>query len=210
MNRSVCIALLGCLLWNATDSVWAENSDISPDIALPVAPTCVILDGKNENSKHFDSVNISKSGDREDVISCLPSPAPIDVCNDSLESRQKSNNPASFVKSDNIKQISLSSIATDYNSPAPPEGVGYKLTVKAYAYCLTGKTSSGTYTNLGTVAVDKRVIPLGTKIYIPGYGWGVARDTGGHMRGNVIDIWYPSYSQCRSWGVRDVTVTVLR
>ena len=74
---------------------------------------------------------------------------------------------------------------------------------------INGRTASGTRTALGTVAVDPRQIPLGSKLSIPGYGWGTALDTGGHMRGRVIDIWYPSYGQCRQWGVRNVTVTVM-
>ena len=100
-------------------------------------------------------------------------------------------------------------VATNFDSPAPPEGVGKKIGVRAYAYCINGRTASGTKTKMGTVAVDRSLIPLGSKIYIPGYGWGTALDTGGHMRGKVIDIWYPSYGKCMQWGVRNVTITVL-
>lgn len=102
--------------------------------------------------------------------------------------------------------------ATPVEKPAPavaqkPAG-GRTLTVHASAYCLRGRTASGSYTQPGTIAVDPRVIPMGTKLYIPGYGWGRAADTGGIILGNRIDLWFPSSAQCYSWGVREVTITV--
>lgn len=85
---------------------------------------------------------------------------------------------------------------------------GRTLKVLAYSYCLTGRTASGRSTAPGIVAVDPRVIPMGSKLYIPGYGWGVAADTGGAIMGNKIDVWFPSLGQCYQWGVRPVTIQV--
>lgn len=85
---------------------------------------------------------------------------------------------------------------------------GRSLNVMAYSYCLNGRTASGRYTAPGIVAVDTRVIPMGSKLYIPGYGWGVAADTGGAIQGNKIDVWFPSSGQCYQWGVRPVTIKV--
>jgi len=97
----------------------------------------------------------------------------------------------------------------NHQAPPPPPGVGRKVRVQAYAYHLRGFTARGTRTQLGTVAVDPRVIPMGSKIYIPGYGWGRAVDTGGAIQGRKIDVWLPTLSQCLQWGVRDITVTVV-
>lgn len=97
----------------------------------------------------------------------------------------------------------------EHQAPPPPPGVGKRITVKAYAYHLRGFTARGTRTKLGTVAVDPRVIPLGSKLYIPGYGWGRAVDTGGAIQGRKIDVWLPTMSQCMQWGIRDVTVIVV-
>lgn len=96
-----------------------------------------------------------------------------------------------------------------FSSPPPAVGIGRKITVTAYAYCLNGRTATGSYTDYGTIAVDPGVIPLGAKVYIPGYGWGSASDTGGAVCGNAIDIWLPTNSDCMQWGVRTLTVTVL-
>lgn len=86
---------------------------------------------------------------------------------------------------------------------------GRHLRVASTAYCLQGRTASGTYVGYGTVAVDPRVIPLGTRMYIQGYGYATARDTGGAIVGNKIDVWFPSLSQCYQWGYRYVDVTIL-
>lgn len=72
-----------------------------------------------------------------------------------------------------------------------------------------GITASGTKAGYGTVAVDPRVIPLGSKVYVPGYGVATATDTGGAIKGNRLDVCYNSSSDAFSWGVRNLTVYVL-
>jgi 3D (Asp-Asp-Asp) domain-containing protein len=59
----------------------------------------------------------------------------------------------------------------------------------------------------GVVAVDPSVIPLGSKMYIPGYGNGVAADVGSGIKGDSIDLWMPQ-AQCLAWGRRTVTITI--
>ncbi|PRX41682.1 3D (Asp-Asp-Asp) domain-containing protein [Planifilum fimeticola] len=78
-------------------------------------------------------------------------------------------------------------------------------------YTHTGsRTATGTWPKRGTLAVDPRVIPLGTKIYIPGYGVGVAEDTGGAVKGNVIDLFFETRNEAIRWGRRNVTVYILK
>jgi 3D (Asp-Asp-Asp) domain-containing protein len=69
-------------------------------------------------------------------------------------------------------------------------------------YDLTGTTASGSLAGPQSVAVDPRVIPLGTDVYIQGVGLRTADDTGGAIVGYHIDIWEPTYSECSGWGVR--------
>jgi len=83
-----------------------------------------------------------------------------------------------------------------------------QLTVVATGYSIRGTTATGLPTARGVVAVDPSVIPLGTKLSIPGYGEGVAADTGGAVRGNVIDLWFPSLTEALAWGRRTVTITL--
>lgn len=88
--------------------------------------------------------------------------------------------------------------------PAGPRA----LTVSATGYALGGRTATGVPTGPGVVAVDPAVIPLGSRITIPGYGSGIAADTGGAVVGNVIDVWFPTLEEARAWGRRTVTITV--
>lgn len=62
---------------------------------------------------------------------------------------------------------------------------------------------------ISTVAVDKDVIPLGSKVYVSGYGVAIASDTGSAIKGNIIDVYFNTHSECISWGRRQVEVTVL-
>lgn len=90
---------------------------------------------------------------------------------------------------------------------APPPSGGQQMTVSATCYDLPGHTATGMPVGWGVVAVDPTVIPLGTKLYVPGYGNAVAADVGGAIKGRIIDLWMP-YSSCMKWGRRTVTITV--
>lgn len=85
------------------------------------------------------------------------------------------------------------------------------VSMKATAYTHTGnRTASGVYPTVGyTVAVDPNVIPLGTMLYVEGYGYARAEDTGGLIKGNRIDVFLNTESECVNWGVRTVRVYVL-
>jgi 3D (Asp-Asp-Asp) domain-containing protein/uncharacterized protein YabE (DUF348 family) len=72
-----------------------------------------------------------------------------------------------------------------------------------------GMTAMGLPAGHGVVAVDPRVIPLGSHLYIPGYGHAVAGDTGGAIQGNRIDLGFMSEADARQFGRRPVIVYVL-
>jgi len=85
------------------------------------------------------------------------------------------------------------------------------LTMAASAYSMPGsRTATGTAAGPGTVAVDPNVIPLGTKLYIEGYGHAVASDTGGAIKGNRIDLHFATEEQARQFGRRVVKVYVVQ
>ena len=88
--------------------------------------------------------------------------------------------------------------------PATPGTV----TVVATGYSMGGTTATGMPVGWGTVAVDPSVIPLGSRMTIPGYGDGVAADTGPAVQGATVDLWFPTARQAMAWGRRVVTVTL--
>ncbi len=92
--------------------------------------------------------------------------------------------------------------------PIPPTGSGRTLTVSSTAYALRGTTATGIQTRRGVCATDPRVIPLGTRFDVPGYGSCVAADTGSAIIGLKIDVWLPTVAEALQWGRRTVTITI--
>ena len=88
------------------------------------------------------------------------------------------------------------------------------LSMESTAYYGHGITASGLKPvrnpdGISTIAVDPNVIPLGSKVYVSGYGLAIAADTGGAIKGNIIDVYLNSYEECMSWGRIQVTVQIL-
>lgn len=86
---------------------------------------------------------------------------------------------------------------------------GRTIAVTATGYSLPGFTATGLPVGWGVAAVDPRVIPLGTRMIVPGYGEAIAADTGSAIQGTVIDLWFPTAAQAFAWGTRTVTITLL-
>jgi cystine transport system substrate-binding protein len=103
-------------------------------------------------------------------------------------------------------------------TPATSSG-GRTLTVETTAYSSDGNdalapghiTATGIdlWVNPMVIAVDPSVIPLGSIVEVPGYGVAIAGDTGGAIRGNKIDVHFPTTAQCIQWGRRSVTIKIL-
>ena len=89
-----------------------------------------------------------------------------------------------------------------------------KITCNSTAYYSGGEngaawtTATGHAVGMGIVAADPKTFAYHSRMFIQSYGMGQVEDTGG-MKGNVIDVWFPSYSDCVSWGRRNVTVWLL-
>ncbi|HHW29170.1 MAG TPA: DUF348 domain-containing protein [Syntrophomonadaceae bacterium] len=92
--------------------------------------------------------------------------------------------------------------------------IRYRKVIRARATAYgpsTGKyTATGHQVARGVVAVDPRVIPLGSRLYVDGYGYGRALDVGGAVKGNAVDLFFPSDAECYRWGVRYVNVYILQ
>lgn len=91
--------------------------------------------------------------------------------------------------------------------------------MKATAYTgsckgCSGKTATGIDLKKNpkakVISVDPKVIPLGSKVYVEGYGYAIAGDTGGSLKGNKIDVFIPNQKNALKWGVKTVTVKVYK
>lgn len=117
-----------------------------------------------------------------------------------------------------VQSIQPSEIESSTVSKAEEEPEGKTISVVATAYTAKCEGCSGiTYTGINlnedrhakVIAVDPNVIPLGSKVYVEGYGYAVAGDIGGAIKGNRIDIHLPTTQEALNWGVREVKVTVI-
>ncbi len=111
----------------------------------------------------------------------------------------------------NQQQTSLINNLTNYsenNNSILSETKAYKAT----AYCLKGRTATGGSVRRGIVAADRRVLPLGTRIQVSAgqySGTYTVADTGGAVKGRILDIWVPSCSEAIRFGRRTVLVSVV-
>lgn len=99
-------------------------------------------------------------------------------------------------------------------SATEPSRYSRELTMKASAYTAYDegngtRTYHGNPVHKGIAAVDPTVIPLGTRLYIPGYGYAVADDIGGAIKGNRIDLAFDSRRQALDFGIQRVTVYIV-
>ncbi|GCF93287.1 peptidase M23 [Enterococcus florum] len=101
-------------------------------------------------------------------------------------------------------------------APSTPTTNGKTMQMQSTAYSCA-ESANTFWTAMGidlrqnpqVVAVDPNVIPLGSMVEVSGYGIAIAGDTGGAIKGNIVDVHFPTVEQCRQWGRRSVTVTII-
>ncbi|WP_300261701.1 3D domain-containing protein [Clostridium sp.] len=138
-----------------------------------------------------------------------------DTANNSVQVAK--NKIESLKAEEAAKNNSANSSDISNNSSNQPSSDGkYKktLSMEATAYSDGMLTAMGLKpvrdpNGISTIAVDPSVIPLGSKVYIPGYGYAIASDTGGVIKGNIIDLYMNSHAECTSWGRRQVTLHII-
>ncbi len=107
-----------------------------------------------------------------------------------------------------LSLVALGGVGAAQGQPDAPRA--YRIEVDAVAYSLPGSTALGVPVRKGVVAVDPTLIPLGTRLHVPGYGPGLAADVGYAIKGRIIDLWFPTRAKARAWGRRTVRITVYR
>ncbi len=101
---------------------------------------------------------------------------------------------------------------THHEAAAIPSGRAIYVSASAYSAYDPGNskhTASGTLVRRGVIAVDPDVIPLGTHVFIPGYGEAVAEDIGSSIRGHRIDVAFDTHEEALSFGRRDLEIIII-
>ena len=133
---------------------------------------------------------------QDEIILVGTAPTPVESTSDDSGSSYESSS-------------SDSSDSSDSSSSSDDFSYSNVITCTAYAYVAGGYGSSGNPAVVGTCAVDPSVIPLGTRLYVEGYGYAVANDTGGGIKGRTIDLVMNTATECYQWGARTVNVYIL-
>ncbi|CAH2717127.1 hypothetical protein BACCIP111895_04317 [Neobacillus rhizosphaerae] len=120
-------------------------------------------------------------------------------------------------KQDKVVAVGTKDLTVQVSRGAAETGTEFYVTATAYtAYCngCSGRTATGlnlkSNPNMKVIAVDPRVIPLGTKVYVDGYGYAIAADTGGAIKGYIIDLFMPSKTDAYRWGRKKVKIKILQ
>ncbi len=136
------------------------------------------------------------------------------VISKTLQGENILSNPTTKVVAVGTKVVTAS--VSRNNSSEPEKGKEFYVTSTAYTpYCngCSGTTATGinlrSNTDLKLIAVDPNVIPLGTKVWVEGYGNAIAGDTGGAIKGNKIDILFATKAEAYAWGRKKVRIKVL-
>lgn len=157
------------------------------------------------SSNSIDDLNLSINT-LNSLLSQISTQSVIKKVNSAIE---KGNNKIASIKADSSAKEKEQNVSLDKSTT-------YKETysMEATAYTAHTLTAMGIKPvripdGISSVAVDPKVIPLGSKLYIPGYGYALACDTGSAIKGNKIDLFMNSKDECRTFGRRPVTVHVI-
>ncbi|MCQ6281858.1 G5 and 3D domain-containing protein [Bacillus sp. EB600] len=119
-------------------------------------------------------------------------------------------------KQDKVVAVGAKELSNQVSRGQDNGGNEYYVSATAYtADCngCSGNTATGlnlrANPNAKVIAVDPRIIPLGSKVYVDGYGYAIAADTGGAIKGYKIDVFISSKAEAYRWGLKKVKITVL-
>lgn len=131
---------------------------------------------------------------------------------DGVESSRKVK--STKVISEPKNKIVVQGTGTVYASRGASVSGKKQITCSTTAYSGGGSTASGRKPSrveggLSTIAVDPTVIPMGSKVYVEGYGYAVAADTGSGIKGNKIDLYFNSDKESSNWGRRKAQLTII-
>ncbi len=163
---------------------------VEKDDSIYAGEQKVVQEGKN-GSKQLN-YNVVYKDDIEYSRECIQVSIVSEPQNKIIKKGTKQKQVSRGLNSNFVRELSC--VATAYS--------GHSITA-------TGSRPVRNPDGISTIAVDPSVIPLGSKVYVEGYGYAIAADTGGAIKGNKIDLFLNSESECNKWGRRTVKVYII-
>src|SRR5699024_8963457 len=171
--------------------------------------------GKEVKRKEIDEKVVEE--EQNEIIAVGTKEEPKPEPKKEKKSEEKSETKSEDKSEPKAEPTKSSAESSDDSSSSESSSGGKEMTMEATVYgpdCSGCSGVSATGMNLKdssakVIAVDTSVIPLGSRVWVEGYGEAVAGDTGGAIKGNRIDVLYPSESEAGSWGRKSVNVKVL-
>lgn len=149
----------------------------------------------NQKVQSAEVVTVSNEKAQSTKVATVNSPAAQPSEAATVSTQKTDSNKDTYASPDNKKELYVT--ATAYSHEESTSGItatGYNIKENP---------------NMKLIAVDPSIIPLGSKVWVEGYGEAIAGDTGGAIKGHKIDVLMPSGSQARSWGRKTVKVVIL-
>lgn len=201
-------AALALLLFVST---LAPVAHALPGAEIAVSPTVSVMAGLSEN---YTALPVPMEGSNT-PINFIPVPEKLPEPEKPVEQVKAPEAPQVYQPVFGHKVAKSSSQVSELLLGSYAFAGNYKLSFYCPCYSCNGnthrKTASGTTLTEGrTVAVDKRTIPLGTKIHIEGFGDFIAEDTGSAIKGNRIDVYVSSHAQALQLGIKYANVYVAK
>jgi uncharacterized protein YabE (DUF348 family) len=182
------------------------STEVSKDNNLEKGKSKVIQEGVP--GEREISINVVYENGKEvsrevigDVVTKQPVSKKMVQGNMMLLSYSRGGNPEAYTNVIKVKATAYDPVSSGSKKRPGQEHVEYTATGTV------AKRNPGGYS---TIAVDPKVIPLGTKVYVEGYGYAIAEDTGGAIKGSKIDVYFNSYKEAINWGVKSVNVYILK
>jgi 3D (Asp-Asp-Asp) domain-containing protein len=177
-------------LWRIPRKVTRRDDD-----SLPIGVTRVI-------EKGHDGV--------EEVVFCTTFEDGTKIRTEIVERRVVTEPVAEMLVAGTSGQISRGGETIDFRRAMVMTATAYYWGPESTGKWADGYTATGLKAVKGVIAVDPRVIPLGTRVYVDGYGYAIAGDVGSAIKGNKIDLCYDTLAEALAWGRRTVTLYILR
>ncbi|OAX50033.1 3D domain-containing protein [Paenibacillus sp. AD87] len=208
---SCCVVITGVVLgWNQVEAYTFEEENEVMYVENRHSETSGELEGVHSETAVYEYSDQAQLTTLV-YMGFLWSPQPIVIPRPEVPEKQTGVDPSMPVLAPRTEQVldTHKVTATGYTAGVESTGKGPKH--PQYGITYSGVKVRRDKETVSTIAADPKLFPLGSILYIPGYGYGIVADTGSAIKGNKIDLYFPTTKQVyKEWGKKDVEVQVIK